>query len=338
MIALLSHEYLAMIFAGLTCFSLLLYAILDGYDLGIGICLPMRGEYSLQYRDTSIAAIGPFWDANETWLVLSVGLLLVAFPAAHSAILYQLYIPATILLIGLILRGVAFDFRAKVKNDYQIYWDWTFKIGSVISTFSQGFMLGLYIMGLEYTAVSLVFATFSGICVTAAYALIGNCFLIIKTSGEQQLLAIKQAKRYGVFTFFGILAVCVINPLVNPSALAVWIDSPFAVLYAIIPLLCFSMFALGYNVLKRLPLEKDQGSWLPFVITIIVFVTCFIGLVLSFYPYVVPGQMTMLEAAASPESLSIILIGAIVVVPIIFMYTAFTYYAFRGKAEGLRYY
>jgi len=181
---------LAIIFAGLTCFSLLLYAILDGYDLGIGICLPM---HSLSFRDTSIAAIGPFWDANETWLVLSVGLLLVAFPAAHSAILYHLYIPATLLLIGLILRGVAFDFRAKVKQDYQIYWDWTFKFGSVMSTFCQGFMLGLYIMGLQYTTPAVIFAVFSGVCVTAAYALIGNCFLIMKTSGELQLHAIKQA-------------------------------------------------------------------------------------------------------------------------------------------------
>ena len=333
-----SHEYLAIIFAGLTCFSLLLYSILDGYDLGIGICLPMHGEHTFEYRNTSIAAIGPFWDANETWLVLSVGLLLVAFPAAHSAILYQLYIPATVLLIGLILRGVAFDFRAKVKQDYQIYWDWTFKLGSVISTFSQGFMLGLYVMGLEYTFLTVAFAVFSGICVTAAYALIGNCFLIMKTSGNLQLRAIKQAKRYGLLSFIGIMAVCIVNPIVNPSAFAIWINSPFAILYAIIPIICFSMFGLGYGVLKHLPVADDNGSWLPFVITIIVFVSCFTGLVISFFPYVVPGQMTLFEAAASPESLSIILVGAIVVVPIIFIYTAFTYYAFRGKTKDLTYY
>lgn len=335
MSALFAEQNLALVFAGLTCFSLLLYAILDGYDLGIGICLPM---HDLSFRDTSIAAIGPFWDANETWLVLSIGLLLVAFPAAHSAILYKLYTPATILLIGLILRGVAFDFRAKVKQDYQRYWDWIFKIGSIISTFSQGFMLGLYIMGLEYSYASVGFAIFSGICVTAAYALIGNCFLIMKSSGDLQLYAIRQAKKYGVYTFFGILAVCVINPLVNPSALAVWINSPFAPFYALIPLLCFSMFAMGYQVLKRLPLQGDQANWLPFLITIIVFITCFVGLVLSFYPYVVPGEMTLYEAASSPESLRIMLVGALVVVPIIFIYTGFTYYAFRGKAEGLKYY
>ncbi len=326
---------LALIFAGLTCFSLLLYAILDGYDLGIGISLPMD---NLEHRDTSIAAIGPFWDANETWLVLSVGLLLVAFPAAHSAILYQLYIPATLLLIGLILRGVAFDFRAKVKENYQHYWDWTFKVGSIMSTFFQGFMLGVYVMGLVYTTESILFAIFSGVCVTAAYALIGNCFLIMKTSGALQLRAIAQAKRYGAFTFAGIVAVCIINPLMNASAFALWIASPFAALYAVIPIICFAMFVLGYHVLKRLPLQNDAGNWLPFLITIIVFVTCFLGLVMSFYPYVVPGQMTVFDAASSPESLAIMLVGTAIVVPIIFVYTAFTYYAFRGKAQGLKYY
>lgn len=326
---------LAFIFAGLTCFALLLYAILDGYDLGIGICLPMHNK---AWRDTSISAIGPFWDANETWLVLSVGLLLVAFPAAHSAILYKLYIPATMMLIGLILRGVAFDFRAKVKENHVGHWDLTFKIGSIVATFSQGFMLGLYVMGLEYSWLSVIFAIFSGFCVTGAYALIGNCFLIMKATGDLQLYAIAQAKKYGVLTFTGILAVCLVNPIVNPTAAQVWLSSPWAILYAAIPILCFSMFIMGYQVLKRLPLDNDAGNWLPFVITIIVFVSCFFGLVVSFYPYVVPGQMTMFEAASSPESLRIILVGAIVVIPIIFMYTAFTYYAFRGKAEGLKYY
>lgn len=335
MSTLFEANNLALIFAGLTCFSLLLYAILDGYDLGIGICLPM---HSKSWRDTSIAAIGPFWDANETWLVLSVGLLLVAFPAAHSAVLYALYIPASIMLIGLILRGVAFDFRAKVKEGYQAYWDYTFKAGSIIATFSQGFMLGLYIMGLKYTFASCVFAVCSGVCVTAAYALIGNCFLIMKTSGDLQLHAIKQAKRYGTLTFFGILSVCLVNPFVNTSVKEIWLDSPWALLFALIPLLCFAMLLLGYQVLKRLPLEGDKGSWLPFAITILVFLSCFSGLVLSFYPYVVPGEMTIFEAASSQASLSIILVGTLIVVPIIFIYTAFTYYAFRGKAEDLSYY
>ncbi|GLR71295.1 cytochrome d ubiquinol oxidase subunit II [Agaribacter marinus] len=330
-----SHHQLALIFAALTALSILLYAILDGYDLGVGICLPLNNE---AWRDTSIASIGPFWDANETWLVLAVGLLLVAFPSAHSAILKALYLPATLLLIALIMRGVAFDFRAKVKPEHKFRWDITFKAGSILAAFSQGFMLGIYIMGLEYTLWSTLFAGFSGICVSAAYALIGNTWLILKTSGDLQLHAIKRSKQAGVFCFVGILSVCLINPLVNANAFEVWTQGPFVYLYAAIPLLCFAMFALGYLVLRRLPLEKDEGAWLPFLMTAIIFMTCFVGLALSFYPYVVPNALTIYEAASAESSLNIIFFGAIVVVPIIAAYTAVAYYAFRGKADALRYY
>lgn len=331
----LTAETLALIFAALTALSLLLYAILDGYDLGVGITLPMHNE---QWRDTAIASIGPFWDANETWLVMAVGLLLVAFPAAHSAILYALYLPAALLLIGLILRGVAFDFRAKVKPRRKLLWDWTFKFGSLLATFSQGFMLGIYVMGLQYSLGSIIFACFSGLCVTAAYALIGNAWLIGKTSGELQLHAISQCKLAGVWTFSGILAVSAINPLVNANVYQVWTQPPLAYLFAAIPLLCFAMFALGYQALKRLPLVDDKGAWLPFFICKVIFISSFVGLALSFYPFVVPNQLTLYEAASSRESLLIIFFGAVVVIPVIAAYTALAYYAFRGKADGLKYY
>ncbi|RAU18297.1 cytochrome BD ubiquinol oxidase subunit II [Nitrincola tibetensis] len=333
--SLLTAENLALVFAALTALAVLLYAILDGYDLGVGITLPMKQE---AWRDTSIASIGPFWDANETWLVLAVGLLLVAFPAAHSAILHALYLPAALLLIGLILRGVAFDFRAKVKPERKIHWDWTFKCGSLLATFSQGFMLGIYVMGLEYHLGSVIFACFSGLCVTAAYAMIGNAWLIGKTTGDLQLHAIRQCKRAGVWTFAGILTVSAINPLVNANVYQVWTEPPLAYLFAAIPLLCFAMFALGYLALKRLPLPNDQGAWIPFFICKVIFVCSFAGLALSFYPFVVPNQMTLYEAASSKESLTIIFFGAVIVIPIIAAYTAVAYYAFRGKADGLKYY
>ena len=330
-----THDQLALIFAGLTALSILLYAILDGYDLGVGICLPLDNE---AWRDTSIASIGPFWDANETWLVLAVGLLLVAFPKAHSAILNALYLPATTLLIALILRGVAFDFRAKVNPEHKMRWDITFKVGSILAAFSQGFMLGIYVMGLEYTVLSCLFAVFSGICVTAAYALIGNTWLVLKTSGQLQRHAIIRCKQAGTLCFSGILAVCLVNPLVNANALAVWTQGPFAYLYAAIPLICFTMFVLGYMVLKRLPLENDLGAGLPFLMTSIIFITCFIGLALSFYPYAVPNKLTIYQAASAKPSLEIIFYGALVVVPIIAAYTCVAYYAFRGKADKLSYY
>ncbi|WP_445429056.1 cytochrome d ubiquinol oxidase subunit II [Alishewanella sp. HL-SH05] len=331
----LTAEHLALVFGGLTALSILLYAILDGYDLGVGITLPMGNE---AWRDTAIASIGPFWDANETWLVLAVGLLLVAFPAAHSAILHALYLPTAILLIGLILRGVAFDFRAKVKTQRKVYWDYTFKAGSLLATFSQGFMLGIYVMGLQYHTGSIIFACFSGLCVTAAYAMIGNAWLIGKTSGELQLHAIKHCKIAGVLTLSGILAVSLINPMVNANVLQVWTEPPLAYFFAAIPLLCFAMFVIGYLALKRLPLPKDAGAWLPFAICNVIFISSFIGLALSFYPFVVPNQMTLYQAASSRESLLIIFFGAVVVIPVIAAYTAVAYYAFRGKADGLKYY
>ncbi|MGQ8367277.1 cytochrome d ubiquinol oxidase subunit II [Glaciecola sp. 1036] len=331
----LDQHTLALIFAGLTAFSILLYAMLDGYDLGVGITLPMNNE---AWRDTSIASIGPFWDANETWLVLAVGLLLVAFPAAHSAILKALYLPASFLLIGLILRGVAFDFRAKVKPEHKLRWDWVFKIGSIIASFSQGFMLGLYVVGLEYTYLNVVFALFSGFCVTAAYALIGNAWLILKTTDEIQLHAIKRCRQSGMLAFFGILAVSLINPIVNVNVLNVWTSPPFAYFFAIIPITCFAMFAIGYKVLKDLPLEDDQGAGLPFLMSCVIFFTSFVGLALSFYPYVVPNQLTIYQAASSAESLNIIFIGAVFVVPVIAAYTVFAYFTFRGKADELKYY
>ena len=331
----LNGDTLSIIFASLTALAILLYAILDGYDLGVGITLPMKNE---NWRDKAIASIGPFWDANETWLVLAVGLLLVAFPAAHSAILKSLYLPATLMLFGLILRGVAFDFRAKVKPTRKQTWDWVFKIGSIIAAFSQGFMLGIYVIGLEYSIKAMIFGIFSGLCVTAAYALIGNAWLILKTSKELQVYAIKTCRRAGVIAFAGILAVSLINPLVNTNVYQVWTKAPFAYIFALIPLLCFGMLTLGYLVLQALPLKNDESAWLPFAICCVIFVSCFFGLVISFYPFVVPNKLTIYDAASSPESLNIILLGALFVIPTIVFYTAFTYYAFRGKAEALEYY
>jgi len=232
-----------------------------------------------------------------------------------------LYLPATALLIGLILRGVAFDFRAKVAATKKKNWDYVFKTGSFIAAFSQGFMLGIYVMGLEYTSTSLVFAVFSGACVTAAYALIGNAWLVLKTSGDLQKRAIRLCNRAGTITLFGIVSVSMINPLVNSNVLAIWSTPPWAYVYALIPLLCFSMFILGYLVLRHLPLGNDEGAWLPFAMTVVIFVTCFTGLALSFFPYVVPNQMTLFEAASAPESLMIIFYGAVFVVPIIAAYT-----------------
>lgn len=328
-------NYLPIIFASLTAFSVLVYAILDGYDLGVGILLPMDNEH---HRDRMIASIGPFWDANETWLVLAVGLLLIAFPSAHSVLLKEMYLPAAIMLVGLILRGVAFDFRAKVAQGNKRTWDYLFKIGSVTASASQGFMLGMYVMGFETGLLSLGFCILSALGVTMAYGLIGSCWLIMKTEHQLQTLAVKWAKKAGRICFVGILVVCVVNPLINDFVFARWTSLPWAYLITLVPALCFILFVIGDRVLARLPAQDDAGNWLPFLLAVLVFICCFTGLSLSFYPYVVPGQMTIWEGASAAESLQFILYGAVIVIPCIFAYTLFSYRVFWGKVDELRYY
>ncbi|MGS2721703.1 cytochrome d ubiquinol oxidase subunit II [Paraglaciecola aestuariivivens] len=332
---MIAEHNLAIIFAGLMALSVLVYAILDGYDLGVGILLPLNND---EQADLMIASIGPFWDANETWLVLSVGIVLIAFPSAHNIILKALYIPSAIMLVGLILRGVAFDFRAKVAQGNKHRWNQIFKLGSCIAAASQGYMLGSFVMGFEQSLLAYIFATLSALGVTCAYVLIGSTWLILKTTDELQLKAIKWAKLSGKVSFIGILAVCIVNPLINSFVWDKWTTAPFAYFIAIIPLISFTLLFLGNLVLNRLPLKDDSGCWLPFIIAMLVYLFCFCGLAFSFYPYIVPGQLTIYQAASAPKSLHFILYGAIFVIPCILAYTIFSYRVFWGKVEKLRYY
>ena len=265
---MIADANLPAIFAALMALSLIVYAILDGYDLGVGILLPLNND---QQADQMIASIGPFWDANETWLVMAVGLLLIAFPTAHNVILKALYIPSAIMLVGLILRGVAFDFRAKVAQVNKHRWNQIFKLGSCIASASQGYMLGSFVMGFEASFMAYAFAALSALGVTCAYALIGSTWLILKTSDDLQLRAINWAKITGKISFIGILAVCIVNPLINQFVFERWTTAPFAYFMAIVPFVCFTLFLIGHLVLKQLPLKDDSGCWLPFLITVVVY-------------------------------------------------------------------
>lgn len=329
------NSWLALVFAGLMGLAILIYAVLDGYDLGVGLLL-RRAEPD--QRDVMIASIGPFWDANETWLVLGVGLLLVAFPSAHGIILSSLYIPVAIMLIGLILRGVAFDFRAKVAVAHKLRWDYAFHIGSLLATLSQGYMLGRYITGFDDSIGAIIFAVVSAIGVTAAYALIGACWLIMKTEGDLQLRAIVWARVSLLLTSIGLIAVSVVNPLVNGRIYEKWLSWPEILYLAPLPVLTFTLLLLTHKTLQRLPATNDRWCWLPFISVALVFVLSFIGLAYSFYPYVVPDQITLWQAASAPESLKFILIGTVIVMPAIMFYTIFAYRIFWGKATALKYY
>ena len=327
--------WLPIIFIGLMGLAFFLYAISDGYDLGVGLLLPSDSETD---RDTMIASIGPFWDANETWLVLGAGILLIAFPQAHSLVLYHLYLPVAAMLIGLILRGVAFDFRAKALEDHKTLWDRIFKAGSLIATLSQGYMLGSYVMGFEQSLAAYLFAALSAVCVTAGYSYIGAAWLVLKTEGELQARAARWARKCGWLTALGIVAVSIVNPLISSAIFDKWFGGPMFILLLFIPVFCAVLFFIVDRYLAHFPHDKDFGSWIPLVCIAMIFLLCFIGLAYSFFPYVVPNTLDIWQSASAPESLKFILYGVIIVLPTIIGYTIYSYTVFSGKATQLRYY
>jgi cytochrome d ubiquinol oxidase subunit II len=331
------EEWLPILFVGVLGIAVLFYAILDGFDLGVGILLPMDTAHERD-RDIMIASIGPFWDANETWLVLIIGVLFIAFPTAHSTILQALYIPTLLLIVGLILRGVAFDFRAKSIVTRKLRWDRAFKGGSLLATASLGYMLGFWVMGFESSVPSYSFAVVSAACVTAAFTYIGAAWLVLKTEGELQERAAHWGRLSGWLTAAGVILVSVVNVSIDPSIFHRWFDFPQVIYLLPFPLLTVILLVMTDRYFAKVPHQHDIGSWKPLVNVAAIFILSFFGLAYSYFPYVVPGQLTIWEAIASTEPLTFILVGIAIVLPAIMGYTIFSYWVFRGKATDLRYY
>ena len=334
--ALPDGAWLPITFAVLMAVSMLLYAVLDGFDLGVGVLL--RATPDEAQRDRMVASIGPFWDANETWLVLGVGLLLVAFPAAHGMILTALYIPVALMLLGLILRGVAFEFRAKAPPRQKPTWDLAFQGGSILAAFCQGWMLGSYILGFASGWLPFAFAMLTGAFTVAGYALIGACWLVWRGEDSLQIFAAKWARRALYVTWAGVLAVSAATPLASPRIFERWFSLPELLGLAPIPLATGALFLLLHIFLRRFPRKDHALDWVPFAATAAIFVLCFQGLAYSFWPYVVPERLTIFEAASAPESLIIILVGVLAALPMIGLYTIFIWRIFSGKAQALKYY
>nr|WP_298683338.1 cytochrome d ubiquinol oxidase subunit II [uncultured Dongia sp.] len=326
--------WLPLAFAGLMGISILIYVVLDGFDLGIGMLFALGDESE---QDRMMASIGPFWDANETWLVLATGLLLVAFPAAHGVILGALYLPVALMLIGLVLRGVAFEFRAKSDGKAKRIWSRVFIGGSLTTALTQGYMLGVYVMGLEQSLPNVAFGLLTAICLVAGYMLVGSTWLIIKTEGELQQRAVDWAGRALVFAAIGMAAISVASPLVSPRIFEKWFGGLEILYLAPLPIGSAAIFLALIVLLRRLPHETDRFRHLPFTAVTGLFILAFCGLAYSFYPFVVPDRLTIFESASAPESLLIILYGALVVLPAIIAYSALSYHVFRGKATPLSY-
>ena len=318
-------------FALLLGIAFLLYAILDGYDLGVGM---LSAFVPADERDRMIASIGPFWDANETWLVLGVGLLLVAFPAAHGLVLTTLYLPVTAMILALIFRGVSFDFRRKAPPEKQARWNRAFFAGSLVVALTQGYMVGRFITGLQTGWAAEAFAVSFGLLVVAGYVLMGAAWLVMKTDGALQRKAVGWA-RAAIWTMvLGAILSSVAAVFTDHRIYDRMLAFPEVMLLLVMPLVSLALTALMHFLCGVLPLPGDRLAWMPFAIAVAVFVLGFVGLVYSFYPDIVPGRLRVAEAAAAPESLAIILVGAVVVLPCLALYTAASYFIFRGKASA----
>jgi cytochrome d ubiquinol oxidase subunit II len=330
--------WLPLAFLAILGLAMLAYVILDGFDLGVGTLLRAASDSD---KDTMVASIGPFWDANETWLVLGVGVLLVAFPFANGLILGALYLPVTLMLVGLMLRGVAFDFRTKAGGGRKAMWNSAFNAGSVLASLSQGYMLGQWVTGFRGDGWASLFSALIAVCLLGTYMLLGAGWLIMKTEGALQLAAVRWARLCLGLTALGVAAISAATPLISRSIFDRWFSLPYVVLLAPLPLTTLLLFFIVERSLRRLPTRLAQGNsygdWVPFAGSVGIVVLAFYGLAYSLFPWMVVDRLTIWQAASSSESLRIIFIGICVVLPVIIGYTVFSYRVFQGKATALEY-
>ncbi|RNL66326.1 cytochrome d ubiquinol oxidase subunit II [Zhongshania marina] len=326
--------WLPIIYMGIMGLALLIYVILDGYDLGVGMLVPLAGEAE---KDMMIASIGPFWDANETWIVLGVGVLLIAFPTAHGIILTSLYLPVTIMLMGLILRGVAFDLRVKAGDHRRGLWNKAFFAGSLISSSAQGWMLGAYITGLQASTTSLLFSALIAMTLPALYLVLGCGWLLMKTDGELRNKAIGWARMAIWPMGLGLFMVSIATPMVSESIAEKWFTLPNALYLMPIPMICLICYGLIVAALNKPILLSKNHSWLIYACTVAICLMASLGLAYSLFPDIIIGGLTIWESAASVKSLQFTLVGVVITLPVILFYTYFVYRIFHGKATALSY-
>ncbi len=326
---------LPLICALIIAFAIFAYVVLDGFDLGIGILYPLAVDDN--ERDTMMNSVAPVWDGNETWLVLGGGGLLAAFPLAYATLLPALYGPIIAMLLGLIFRGVAFEFRYKASPVRRWIWDYSFFAGSLVATLCQGLALGAFLQGIKIEGRGYAggwfdwltpFSVTTAVAMVAGYALLGATWLVWKTEGE-----IQQANRLRadllasiVLTFIGVVSLW--SPFLHPDIHVRWLSWPNTPLLAPIPLLVIGVFLALWRALKSGP----DGR--PFLLSLALFALSYFGLAISTLPFVVPRHLTIWDAAAPRDSLAFLLVGAAVLLPIVLAYTGYAYWVFRGKVTG----
>ena len=324
---------LPFIWAGIIAFAVLAYVILDGFDLGVGILFPLFPDKP--HRDQMMNSVAPVWDGNETWLVLGGGGLLAVFPLAYATILPALYVPLIAMLLGLVFRGVAFEYRWRTKRA-EFLWDWAFAGGSTIAAFSQGVALGALVQGIPVANRAYSggwwdwltpFSIATGVALVVGYALLGATWLVMKTSGDLAERSRDHAKWLALATIAAMGIFSLWTPWLKPEYLNRWFGYPTFLFSIIVPLLVVGCVFL---LIKGLAGGKDKT---PFIAALGLFVLGYAGIGISFYPYIVPNSVTIWDAAAPDSSLAFLLTGAVVLVPIILAYTAYAYWVFRGKIK-----
>ena len=316
-------------FAALMGVAILAYVVLDGYDLGVGMLMPAADE---REQNLMVNSIGPFWDANETWLVLGIGILLVAFPAAHGVILQALYLPVAAMLVGLMLRGVAFEFRMKALGWHRELWNWLFWFGSFLASFAQGVMLGRYITGFAPGVGYWLFALTVGAALCGGYVLMGATWLIARTEGELQKKSFAWARWGLLWVALGVALVSLATPMVSETVRAKWFSFPATLWLMLLPAASLAAGIRLWWLTGKMRRGDKVHEWAPFADAVAIFVLAFTGLAYSIFPWVVIDRIGIWEAA-HPEALRVMLWGALLVLPLIVAYNVLVYRIFRGKAR-----
>ncbi|GAA0202406.1 cytochrome d ubiquinol oxidase subunit II [Kangiella japonica] len=323
----------ALIWAGLIAFAVLAYIILDGFDLGIGIMFPFIKK--TEDKETAMNTIAPIWDGNETWLVLGGGGLFAVFPLAYSIILPALYMPIILMLLGLIFRGVAFEFHWRARKSQHL-WDKGFAIGSFVAAFCQGIALGALVQGIAVEGRAYAggwwdwltpFSVTTGIALVVGYVLLGSTWLNMKTSGslQKQSRGIAKIAAIATFGFIGVISLWMV--FIEQQYLHRWFDAPNIYYLFVVPVL---VLVVGISLFVTLKRKRDVS---PFLLSISLFLLSYIGLAISFFPNLVPPSISLWEAAAPESSLKFLLVGSAFLLPIIIAYTTYAYWVFRGKVK-----
>ncbi|WP_390912417.1 cytochrome d ubiquinol oxidase subunit II [Pseudosulfitobacter sp. SM2401] len=324
---------LSFIWAGIIAFAVLIYVILDGFDLGVGILFPAAN--SEQDKARMMNSIAPIWDGNETWLVMGGGGLFAVFPLAYAVIMPALYMPIILMLLALIFRGVAFEYRWRTQR-WKPVWDVAFFGGSLVAAFMQGIALGALVQGIKVADRAYaggwwdwlsVFSVLTGLGVVVGYALLGATWIILKTEGQLQRQMQIYAWWLGAGTLLFIAIVSIMTPFQDPEYFQRWLNLPGSLLSVLMP---GAVIAAAWALFTGLNAGKDAQ---PFLAALCLFVLCFIGIGISFYPNIVPPGLTIADAAAPDSSLRFALVGTVVLVPLILGYTAYAYWVFRGKVD-----